>query len=341
MVRGLSPIVTAVVLVTIAVAPVRAQDTIYLAGSGSNLAGPLIMAWTNEFKKKDSHVQVRYLPLSSAEGFQQITAHSGDFAVGEIPLSREQLQNPQSPLVQIPVLLVGIVPIYNLPSKPALRFTGELLAQIYLGTVSNWSDSRIAKVNPGVALPGLAITVIHRTKGRGTSYIFTDFLSKTSLEFRTRVGRSASPNWPVGIATNRSIDAVEKVESTPGAMAYVELSFAIRSGLAYGSVQNSAGKFVKASPTTMSAAYLAMEHSSPKGRGASFTDAPGLDSYPVTGFSWFYVPASGMAPERRDALKHFLNWVLDQGQKMAPLLGYIPLPARVASKAQDNLRAIR
>jgi phosphate transport system substrate-binding protein len=338
--RSLLLVMTAGMLAGIAVAPVRAQDMIYLVGSGSNLAGPLFVAWMDTFNKNNSHIQVRYLPLSSAEGFEQINTHSGDFAVGEIPLTREQLHNSHASLVQIPVLMVAVVPIYNLPGNPAVQFTGELLAQIYMGRVSGWNDSRIEKVNPGVDFPDLPISVVHRGAGRGTSYIFTDFLSKTSADFHARVGKSASPEWPVGSVANRSIDAVNKVVSTSGAIAYVEVSFAMRSGFAYGSVQNAAGRFVKATPASVSAAYAALERSSPRGIGASLTDAPGLDSYPIAGFSWVYSPVVGVTPQRSDALKGFLNWVLEDGQKVSLSLGYIPLPASVASKARDELRSI-
>ena len=239
------------------VAAVSAQSRINLAGSGSNVAGPLFVAWTDEFNKKNPAIQVRYLPLSSEEGIEQIKSSSGDFAIGEIPLSQEQMHDPKAPLVQIPVLLVAVVPVYNVPGGGELRFSGKILAQIYLGAIKNWNDPAISRLNPDVTLPDLPIEVFHRDEGRGTSYIFTDFLSRKSPEFRSQVGKSASPKWPVGTTAKRSVDMVEKVKATPGAIGYVERSFAIRASVAYGSVQNSSGNFVKADPASMTAACVA------------------------------------------------------------------------------------
>ncbi len=243
------------------VAAVSAQSRINLAGSGSNVAGPLFVAWTDEFNKKNPAIQVRYLPLSSEEGIEQIKSSSGDFAIGEIPLSQEQMHDPKAPLVQIPVLLVAVVPVYNVPGGGELRFSGKILAQIYLGAIKNWNDPAISRLNPDVTLPDLPIEVFHRDEGRGTSYIFTDFLSRKSPEFRSQVGKSASPKWPVGTTAKRSVDMVEKVKATPGAIGYVERSFAIRASLAFGSVQNSSGNFVKADPASMTAACVATEGS--------------------------------------------------------------------------------
>src|SRR6266480_1673521 len=287
------------------VAAVSAQNRINLAGSGSNLAGPLFVAWTDEFNKKNPAIQVRYLPLSSEEGIEQIKSSSGDFAIGEI------------------------------------RLSGKILAQIYLGAIKNWNDPAISRLNPDVALPDLPIEVFHRDEGRGTSYIFTDFLSRRSPEFRSQVGKSASPKWPVGTTAKRSVDMVEKVKATPGAIGYVERSFAIRASVAYGSVQNSSGNFVKADPASMTAACVATEGSVRQDVRISLVDARGEASYSITGITWVYLPASGLSSERGHALKEFLAWVLEDGQKMAPLLGYTSLPASLASKAREKLGTVQ
>jgi len=323
------------------VAAVSAQSRINLAGSGSNLAGPLFVAWTDEFNKKNPAIQVRYLPLSSEEGIEQIKSSSGDFAIGEIPLSQEQMHDPKAPLVQIPVLLVAVVPVYNIPGGGELRFSGKILAQIYLGAIKNCNDPAISRLNPDVTLPDLPIEVFHRDEGRGTSYIFTDFLSRKSPEFRSQVGKSASPKWPVGTTAKRSVDMVEKVKATPGAIGYVERSFAIRASVAYGSVQNSSGNFVKADPASMTAACVATEGSVRQDVRISLVDARGEASYSITGITWVYLPASGLSSERGHALKEFLAWVLEDGQKMAPLLGYTSLPASLASKAREKLGTVQ
>jgi phosphate transport system substrate-binding protein len=236
-------------------------------------------------------------------------------------------------------MLMGLVPIYNVPGvHEELRFSGRLLAQIYMGEVKTWNAPQIAQLNPNVILPDLPIKVVHRTAGKGTNYIFTDFLSKTSPRFREQVGQSISPNWPVGVATERMSDMADKVRSEPGSIGYAELQYARDNNISFGSVQNAAGKFVKASPTTLTAACSAVESPSWDKFSASLTNAPGADSYPLTSFSWAYVRTSSENSRRRLALVNLLNWILTKGQQMVPA-GYSPLPtpmlANVKSKANS------
>jgi phosphate transport system substrate-binding protein len=321
--------------------PVQAQSTIYLAGAGSSLVATVFSAWTNDFNRKNTTIQAGYFPLNSAEAINQIKAHSADFGDGEIPLTPQQIHDSKVPLTEIPILLVGIVPIYNVPGNPELRFSGKLLAEIYLGSITNWNDPRIEKMNPGVRLPDLRIQVIHRTQGSGTNYIFTDFLSKTSPEFHTRVGKGASPNWPVGSAASSSVNAVEIVKSKSGATAYVDVSFALRSNVIYGSVQNSAGKFIRATPAGIAAACTSKESLIATDFGTSLADAPATDAYPVVGFNFAYVRSAGLSAERTHALKQFLSWALGDGQQMAPGLGYTPLPQSIATRAEAKLMSIQ
>jgi phosphate transport system substrate-binding protein len=322
-------------------AAVQAQSTIYLAGAGSSLVATVFSAWTNDFNRKNTTIQAGYFPLNSAEAINQIKAHSADFGDGEIPLTPQQIHDSKVPLTEIPILLVGIVPIYNVPGNPELRFSGKLLAEIYLGSITSWNDPRIEKMNPGVRLPDLRIQAIHRTQGSGTNYIFTDFLSKTSPEFHTRVGKSASPNWPVGSAASSSVNAVEIVKSSSGAIAYVDVSFAVRSSVVYGSVQNSAGKFIRATPAGIAAACTAKESLIATDFGTSLADAPATDAYPVVGFNFAYVRSAGLSAERTRALKQFLSWALGGGQQMAPGLGYTPLPQNIATRAEAKLMSIQ
>src|SRR5438309_894946 len=214
------------------------------------------------------------------------------------PCLRNRCMTRRRPPVQIPVLLVAVVPVYNVPGGGELRFSGKILAQIYLGAIKNWNDPAISRLNPDVTLPDLPIEVFHRDEGRGTSYIFTDFLSRKSPEFRSQVGKSASPKWPVGTTAKRSVDMVEKVKATPGAIGYVERSFAIRASLAFGSVQNSSGNFVKADPASMTAACVATEGSVRQDLRISLVDARGEASYSITGYHvgvpsgiWFVIGA--------------------------------------------------
>jgi len=320
--------------------PAQAQNTISIVGSGSNVPTPLYSVWTDEFNKKDAKVQVRYLSMSTVEGIKQISSGSGDFAAGEIPLGQEQMQNGKVSLIQIPTVLVGIVPIYNLPGNPEVNFSGEVLAHIFMGTITNWKDPRIAKLNPTLRLPDMQIAVVHRTPGKGSNYIFTDFLSRNSSEFRSQIGKSASPNWPVGVDANRGEDMVAKVASIPGAVGYVELNFARRSDIGYGAVQNPAGNFVKASAGSITAACKAMAGSIPKDFRVSLIDASADDAYPIASFTWIYLPSSGISPERVHALKEFLSWALEDGQTIARGMGYAILPGPVQSKAHAALNSI-
>jgi phosphate transport system substrate-binding protein len=325
---------------TLSVAPVKAQTRVSIVGSGSNVPSHLYAAWIDEFNKKNANIQVRYLSMSTVEGIRQISEGSGDFAAGEIPLTPEEMHGAKVSLTQVPSVLVGIVPIYKLPGNPELNFSGAVLAQIYLGTIKNWKDPRIAKLNAGASMPDLPIEVVHRTGGKGSNYIFTDFLSKASPEFRSQVGKDASPKWPLGAEANRGEDMVEKVGSTPGAIGYVELNFARRPDIGYGNVQNAAGQFVRATPASITAACVAHQKAIPKDFGVSLANAPGKESYPISSFTWIYVPSSGTATERTRALGQFLNWALEDGQNMARGMGYATLPPGVLSKAKAAVGAI-
>ncbi len=318
-----------------------AQEAVSLVGSGSNLAGSLYSAWTSEYGKAHSGVQVRYLPLGTLQSVQEIKAGTGDFGGGEIPLVEAQKHSGKYTLMQFPTVLVAIVPIYKLPGTPELRFSGEVLAEIYLGNIKNWNDPRIAKLNPGVNLPDLPITVIHFSGVKGSNYIFTDFLSKTSTEWKSKIGKSASPNWPVGEGVNRSEGLVNKVSTTSGSISYVELSYAKRKDIGYGSVQNAAGQFVRAANASISTACAESEKAMPEDLGASLANAPGKESYPIASFTWIYVPASGLPAARSRALKDFWNWALTDGQAIAGGLGYTELPGSLVAKTRATLNSVQ
>jgi phosphate transport system substrate-binding protein len=315
-----------------------AQQRVALVGSGSNVPSPLYAVWIDDFNRKDPGVQVRYLPLGTSASIEQISLGSGDFGGGEIILTREQMQG-KVPLVQIPTVLIGIVPIYNLPGNPQVNFSGDVLAEIFLGKVTNWKDHHIAKLNPKLTLPDLEITVVHRTAGKGSNYIFTDFLSKSSSEFRAKVGKSPSPHWPLGLEANRGEDMVARVAATQGALGYVEWNFAKHSGIDYGAVENPVGQFVRATTATITAACKAVEASIPNDFRISLVNAPGKDAYPITSFTWIYLPASSWSGERGRALKEFLSWALDAGQSVAEAQGYAVLPHAIQLKAQAAVDA--
>ena len=318
-----------------------AQETVSLVGSGSNLAGSLYSAWTSQYEKAHPGVGVRYVALGTSQSLHEISQGTGDFGGGEIPLKDSQRHAGKFTLVQFPTVLVAIAPIYKLPGKPDLRFSGELLAGIFLGNIKNWNDPRIAKLNPGVTFPDLPITVVHLSGVKGSSYILTDFLSKTSPEWKTKIGKSGSPNWPVGLEVGRSDGMATKVSETPGAIGYVELAYVQRKDIGYGSVLNAAGHFVKPTRETILAACQEAEKSMQDDLGVSLAYAAGKDSYPMVSFTWIYVPASGLPAARSRALKEFWNWALVDGREVASQLGYTELPPNVAAKAREVLNSVQ
>ena len=339
--RGIRFFLQVAVCVGIGIAPAASQGMISLVGSGSSVPSPLYTAWAEQYAKVSSTVRVRYLQMGASEGMREIGQGVGDFAGGEIPLTDAQMHKEKNALVQFPTVLVAIVPIYKLPGEPELRFSGELLAEMFLGNVKNWKDEKIAKLNPGVELPDLPIAVVHRSSGKGSNYILSDFLAKVSPQWKSKIGKSASPNWPLGEETNRSEDMVEKVIATPGAIGYVELNYAERKDLGFGSVQNASGRFIRATPASIAAACAASGKNLAADFSISLTNAEGKDSYPVVSFTRVFAIASGMEPLRSQALKEFWNWALTAGQETAARLGYTVLPAGIAAKSRETLNSIQ
>ena len=322
--------------------PAECQNAIALVGSGSNLPTPLYSHWNEEYNKLSQRVQVRYLSTGTMKGIDDISRGVGDFAAGEVPLSDEQLKAATRPILQIPTVLVAIVPIYHVPGVKGLRFSGPVLADIFLGSIKNWDDPRIKEINPGQSLPHLDIAVVHRTEGKGSNYIFTDFLSKTSQKWRAEIGKTPSPAWPVGIGTSRGEDMMEAVKNTPGAIGYVELGFIQNeSSVVAGLVQDAAGKFIGATQASIDAASRSMEKSISADFRVSLTNASGNDAYPIVSLSWLYVPEKSSDPERSKALANYLEWVLTTGQQSAETHGYTPLPASLAQKVLAKLRSLR
>ena len=315
----------------------RAQD-VALVGSGSTLSASLYAAWAAEYNKRSAKIQMHYLPLGTNGGIDLISHGHGDFAAGEVPLSAQE--RAQKNLVQLPALLIAIVPIYNVPGVHELRFTGALLADIFLGRVKTWNAPAIAKLNPEVSLPNLPINVVYRPPGRGSNYVFTDFLSKASPEFRAEIGASTSPTWPIGVPAERSPDMVEKVAGQAGSIGYVEVQFAVKTRIPFGSVLNSGGHFVKASGESVAAACQAVEAPEWQKFSASLTDAPGADSYPITSFTWLYLRTSA-DDRRRSALVNLLSWIMTEGQRMAVQDGYFELPAPLLARMRSTIDSLR
>jgi len=322
--------------------PTPCQQTIALVGSGSNLPTPLYTHWIEEYNKLSPGIQVRYLSTGTVKGMEDISRGVGDFAAGEVPMTDEQLKAAANPILQIPTVLVAIVPIYHVSGiKGGLRFSGPVLADIFLGNIKSWDDPKIKELNPGQSLPHLDISVVHRAEGKGSNYIFTDFLSKTSSKWHSQIGKTPSPAWPVGASASRGEDMMEKVKGTPGSIGYIELGFALNdASVSVGLVQNADNKFVSATQASIAAAYRSVEKSIPSDFRASLTNAPGKEAYPIVSFTWLYVPIRTSDPERARALSNFLDWLLTTGQQSAERHGYTPLPASLTPKVLAKVRSL-
>jgi phosphate ABC transporter phosphate-binding protein len=286
-----------------------------LVGSGSTVPLSLYQTFAERYNARFPNKQMKYLPIGTSEGINNIQHNVGDFAAGEIPLMPKEMND--SGLIELPVAVVAIVPIYNLGMNPDLHFSGEVLAEIYMGHIKTWNDPKIARLNPDINLPDIPIIVFNRPAGKGSNYIFTDFLSKASRRFRQEIGVSASPSWPVGAPAERSSDIAEKVASTRGSLGYVELQYAIERHLSYGLVLNAAGNFIKASRATLTAACESVQKARWDYFAVSLTNAPGIESFPIASFTWIYVKQTVGDHPRGVALAELLLWMLADGQSLA------------------------
>jgi phosphate transport system substrate-binding protein len=279
---------------------------------------------------------MRYVPIGTSEGIKEIAHGSGDFGAGESLLSAKE--RAEDGLTELPAVLIGIVPIYNLPDLKELRLSGEVLAEIFLGNVKTWNAPSIAKLNPETTLPNLAIRVVNRPAGKGSNYVFTDFLSAVSAKFRSQIGVSASPKWPVGEPAERSSDMADKVKNEPGSIGYVEFQYAVKGGISQASVLNAAGKFVKASAEGLAAACEAVESPRWNSLSASLINAPGADSFPIASFTWIYLRAKPSDAARTAALADLLGWIFSDGQQFADEEGYTELPAPLLAAVRKKVK---
>jgi phosphate transport system substrate-binding protein len=308
-----------------------------LNGAGSTFVFPIFSKWADEYEKQHPDVRISYLPNGSGAGIALTMSGMLDFGGTDAPVDDVELSKSKVQLLHVPVILGADVAAYNLPEvQTTLQFTGELLAKIFLGKVTTWNDPAIAAVNPTVNLPNRAITVVHRQDGSGTTYIWTDYLSKISPEWKIRVGKGTKLKWPVGIEANGNEGVSQKVQELSGAIGYVELSYAEKKKIPFGNVQNNAGRFIRASVSGIEEAAASSDLSHADFR-VSISNAPGPTAYPIASFSWILIPTHARSPEVSKALRDFLSWVVIDGQKYAPALSFCPLPQQVVEKAQRVL----
>ncbi len=312
-----------------------------LNGAGATFPNPIYQKWFNEYHNAHSDVQINYQSIGSGGGIQQLTAGTVDFGASDGPMTDEQLSKIQGKVLHIPTVLGAVVPTYNIPGVSVeLKFTGDVLADIFMGKITKWNDGRLAKANPGVKFPDLDIVVVHRGESSGTTYIFTDYLSKVSPEWASTVKKGTAVNWPVGLGQKGNEAVAGTVKQTEGSIGYVELIYALSNKMAYGSVQNTAGNFVKASLASVTAAAASVKDM-PDDFRVSITNAPGKEAYPISSFTWLLVPAEWNDAGKCKAFTDFLNWMVDKGQTMTTALEYAPLPTNVATKVKARIKEVK
>jgi phosphate transport system substrate-binding protein len=319
-----------------------ASQTIQINGAGATFPYPIYSKWFSEYNKLHPNVRINYQSIGSGGGIRQLLNQTVFFGATDGPMSDEQLKTAPGPILHLPTVLGAVVPVYNLPGvTEELKFTGPLLASMYLGMVKKWNDPAIARVNPGVKLPATDITIVHRSDGSGTSYIFTDYLSKVSPEFKTKVGTNTSVNWPAGVGGKGNEGVSGLVSQTPGSIGYVELIYALQTKIPYGAVQNAAGEFVKASVDSVTKAAAAAAANMPADFRVSITNAEGAGSYPIASFTWILMYENPTDKVAAKAMVDFMHWALTDGEKFAADLGYAPLPDSVVKLEEAALQKIK
>jgi phosphate transport system substrate-binding protein len=312
-----------------------------LNAAGATFPYPIYSKWFSEFSSQHPGVEINYQSIGSGGGIRQVTAGTVDFGASDGPMSDEQLAQSKVKIIHIPTVLGAVVPIYNLPGvSNDLKFGPDVLADIYLGKITNWNDARIARDNPGVKLPDSKINVVHRSDGSGTTYIFTDYLSKVSPDWKNSVGRNTAVPWPVGIGAKGSEGVSGMVRQLPGTLGYVELLYALQNKIQYGYVKNSSGNWVKGNIDGVTEAAASVK-TMPADFRVSITNAPGKTAYPISSFTWLLIPAQPQDATKAKIIKEFLNWMLDEGESETSSLYYAPLPPAVSQKVRATVAQLK
>ncbi len=317
-------------------------QTLQINGAGATFPYPIYSKWFDEYHKLHPEIEINYQSIGSGGGIRQLSNQTVFFGASDGPMTPDQMSAAPGKILHLPTVLGGVVPVYNLPDVNAeLRFTGKVIADIILGKVNKWNDPAITGLNPGVKLPGTDITVAHRSDGSGTTYIFVDYLSKISPEFKSKVGVATSVNWPVGVGGKGNEGVAGLVKATPGSFGYVELIYALQNKIAYGSVQNMDGEFVRSSLDSVTAAAAAATKSMPADFRVSITNAPGKGVYPISSFTWLLLYENPKDKQRAKVMVDFVKWALTEGERYAADLGYAPLPQEVVALELEALKRIK
>ncbi len=320
--------------------PVCSQ--VLVNGAGATFPYPIYVVWFDQFHRLRPEAMINYQPVGSRAGVRQLEAGVLDFGASDMPLPDSELSAASVPIRHFPTVIGAVVPIYNVPeTQVALNFSPEIIAGILMGEITRWNDGRLVQANPGVRLPDAGIVPVHRSDGSGTTYILSDYLSKTSPRWKAEEGTGPSIQWRAGIGARGSEGVAGIVKQTPFAFGYVELVYASQNRIAYGAVRNTSGRFIKADIGSIRAAASTVADSMPDDFRISITDSPGKDAYPIASYTWLLTPTRIPDPVKRKVIVDFLRWMLRDGQRMAESVGYAPLPRQVAArvlKACENIQ---
>jgi phosphate transport system substrate-binding protein len=313
-----------------------------ITAAGATFPYPIYNKWFTEYNQIHPNVKINYQSIGSGGGIKQVSEGTVDFGASDGPMNDQQLAEAKVKVMHIPTVLGSDVPVYNIPGvSKDLNFTGDEIADIYLGKITKWNDPRLVKDNPGANLPDKQILSVYRSDGSGTTYIFTDYLSKVSPDWLSKVGKGTSVKWPVGIGAKGNEGVAGMVRQAPNSFGYVELVYALQNRMAYGAVKNLAGKFIKATTDGVTAAASGAAKTMPADYRVSITNAPGATSYPISSFTWLLIPRQFADPAKGAAVKGFLTWMLEHGESEASGMGYAPLPAQVQTMVKRTITTIK
>jgi len=316
-----------------------ASAQMLINGAGATFPQPIYTKWFDDYSKVDTSVRFNYQGIGSGGGQKQILSETVDFGASDGPMSDENLAKASRPLWHIPTVAGAVVISYNIPGNPTLKLDGPTIANIFLGKITKWNDPAIAGQNAGVSLPDQDIVVVHRSDGSGTSYIFTDYLSNVSSEWKEKVGKNTAVNWPVGLGGKGNAGVAGQLKQSPGAIGYVELAYAKQNHLPYATLKNAAGNYVEATLDSVTAALASANI--PADFRFSMVNAPGADAYPIAGTTWLLVYQQQKDAAKGKKLVEFLKWAFTDGEKMAASLDYAPLPANVQQRVLDRVAQIK
>ncbi len=328
--------------------PVRPPDSAAPAGSaqingaGATFPFPIYSKWFSDYNKLHPNVQINYQSIGSGGGIRQLIERTVFFGASDQPMTDELLAKAPGPILHFPTVLGAVVPVYNVDGvSTQLKFTGPILADIFLGKITKWNDPALVKINPGVTLPSGEITVVHRSDGSGTTFVWADYLAKISPEWKEKVGASSSLKWPVGVGGKGNEGVAGLVKQTPASIGYVELVYALQNKIPYGAVQNQAGEFVNPEVKSVTAAAAGAMPTMPGDFRVSITNVPGEGAYPISSFTWILLYESPEDKGRAQVMNEFMKWALGDGQRLAADLGYAPLPAALIALELEQLNRIK